>query len=239
MPPIKPYRSVPIRECGEALAPLPQGIFAFTEPHPYKAMGAPYDNVSPWFLRQSIVASLVNAQHDLQTQRPGWKIKFFDAYRPNAVQAFLVERELALEAKAAGLDPSQLTTTDREKLLAKIYRLFAIASDDPMTPPPHSTGAAFDCTLVDEKGDEVDMGSPIDENSDRSLPNYFINTEDSLGQIAQAHRTLLNSVLYAHGFRRNPGEWWHFSRGDQLAVWLDRDTAPDGIAIYGRAEAKA
>jgi D-alanyl-D-alanine dipeptidase len=22
------------------------------------------------------------------------------------------------------------------------------------------------------------------------------------------------------GFRRNPGEWWHFSMGDQMWAWL-------------------
>jgi len=42
MSPVKPYRSIPIRECGEALVHIPRDAFAFYDPHAYVALGAPY-----------------------------------------------------------------------------------------------------------------------------------------------------------------------------------------------------
>jgi len=230
---IKPYRQIPIQECGESLVAIPKDTFAFFEPHPYLALGAPYGNASPWFLRKDILTRLQRAQRNLQQFRPSWKIKLFDAYRPNEVQAFMVEREFHLQAKATGLDPVK----DQDKLYEKAYRVFAIPSEDPLTPPPHSTGAAIDCTLADETGQEVDMGSPIDENSDRSNPDYYATAADAVGKQAEANRMLLNEVMVAEGFHRHESEWWHFSYGDQIWAWTERQKNPGGeaVAIYGRA----
>jgi len=236
MAPLKPYRSIPIRECREPLVAIPRNEFAFFDPHFYVALGAPYGGESPWMLRESILESLQKAQRTLQALKPGWKILLFDAYRPNAVQAFMVERELTILARQAGLTPTALTLNQREQLMEKVWRIWGIPSADPATPPPHSTGAVFDCTLIDEKGIEVDMGSPLDENSDRSNPDYFSLSTSPKEQQAHAHRTLLNDILCAEGFIRNPTEWWHFSRGDQLATWVNRDKNPDAVAIYGRAD---
>ena len=38
------------------------------------------------------------------------------------------------------------------------------------------------------------------------------------------------------GFQRHPGEWWHFSLGDQMWAWLSNQTnlANPVIARYGR-----
>ena len=110
MSPLKTYRAVPIRECGEPMVALPQDVFAFFDPHPYVALGAPYGAESPWMLRETIAASLGKAQENLQKIRQGWKIKLFDAYRPNAVQAFMVARELDLVARGEGLVVASLST---------------------------------------------------------------------------------------------------------------------------------
>jgi D-alanyl-D-alanine dipeptidase len=233
---LKPYSTVPIHECGEPLVAIPRDAFAFFDPHPYVGLGAPYGLATPWMLRQTILASLLQAQRNLQKTKPGWRIMLFDAYRPITVQAFMVTRELTILAQTEGLNPATLNESDHKRLLNQAYRIFAIPSDDPATPPPHSTGAVFDCTLADENGREVDMGSPIDENSDRSLPHYFAKAADANGIRAHANRTMLFDVLCAEGFQRHPIEWWHFSRGDQLAVWSNRAIAPDAIAIYGRAD---
>ena len=233
---IKPYRSIPIRECGEPLVPIPRGAFAFFDPHPYIEMGASYGSASPWMLRRSVLESLKEAQQRLHRLKPGWKIKLFDAYRPVAVQTFLVDREFVLQARHAGLNPARLSESERERIMDKVFRLFAVPSAAPATPPPHSTGAAFDCTLADEAGNDVDMGSPIDENSDQSISDYFADVGNEKARQAHANRTFLKDLLYVEGMRRNPNEWWHFSRGDQLAIWIDRDISPQGFAVYGRAD---
>ncbi len=236
MAPVKPYRSIPIRECGEALTIIPRDAFAFYDPHPYVALGAPYGDANPWMLRPRVLYALQRAQKKLEAVKPGWKILMFDAYRPNAVQAFMVENELKIQAKADGLDAANLTSAEREKLLAKVYLFWGIPSEDPQTPPSHSTGAAIDVTLADENGNEVDMGSPIDENSPRSYADHFATAIDDARKIFNDNRELLNGVLQGEGFRRHPQEWWHFSRGDQFGVWLEHGLGNDKFAIYGRAD---
>lgn len=237
MPPVKPYRQIAIVECGEPLVNIPADEFARLNPHPYVALGAPYGEASPWQVRRGVLDALRTAQRHLRTQHPHLGFLLFDAYRPNQVQHFMVERELTIQAQAAGLDPHSLSAAQRDRLLTeKVYRLFAIPSDDPRTPPPHSTGAAIDLTLCDDTGREIDMGSPVDENSERSLPDYFAAAPDEAGRKAHANRCLLNDVLTAVGFVRNPSEWWHFSMGDQLAVWTRHGLETIQVARYGSAE---
>jgi D-alanyl-D-alanine dipeptidase len=235
MPPGKPYRQIPIRECGEPMVHLPKDVLAFADPHPYVAAGAPYGGASPWMLRLSVAESLLKAQKRLSKIRSGWKIKLMDAYRPNSVQAYMVECEFAVQAKAEGLNPAALSKSERERLSPKVFSHWGIPSDDPATPPPHSTGAAFDCTLIDETGREIDMGCPVDENSDLSFPEAFEEASDAAEKKAHACRVLLREVLEAEGLVQHLNEWWHFSRGDQLAVWIEREKNPDAFAIYGRA----
>jgi D-alanyl-D-alanine dipeptidase len=94
--------------------------------------------------------------------------------------------------------------------------------------------------LVDENGIAVDMGSPLDENSDRSNPDYFADSRGAAGQRAHVNRMLLFNILAAEGFHRHPAEWWHFSRGDQMAVYAEHnDPLPPEYAIYGRADLRA
>ena len=118
---------------------------------------------------------------------------------------------------------------------ASINRNFLITNPCPQLiaagkmPPPHSTGAAIDVTLFDADLLEMNMGSPIDEISDRSLPNYFANSIDNQDIRFHSDRQLLNKVMTHSGFQRHPNEWLHFSCGDQLWAWISKKK----IAIYG------
>ena len=99
---MKTYRAIPIEECNDPLVAIPPGVVAFTAPHPYVALGAPYGAASPWMLRRRVLAALLRARDELGARRPGWTLKLFDAYRPNSVQAFMVWREFGRQAKLAG-----------------------------------------------------------------------------------------------------------------------------------------
>ena len=235
---MKPYQTIPIRECGEPLVTLPAEIFRFYHPHVYVSAGAPYDGVSPWQVRQSIGKALLNVQKRLENLHSGWKLLFFDAYRPYKVQAYMVEREFRLEATKAGLDPENLTPKQREQLANIVYLLWAPPSDDPAKAPPHSTGAAIDLTFMDENRVEVNMGCPIDENSERARPNHFANADDPNGHEAHQNRLLLRDLMQAEGFQCHKLEWWHFSIGDQYWAWRQRENlgANNIIASYGRAD---
>ncbi|ESA38571.1 d-alanyl-d-alanine dipeptidase [Leptolyngbya sp. Heron Island J] len=228
----KPYQRVPIEDCGEPLVPIPLEQFAVVTPHPYAALGAPYGELSPYYVRQGILQALLQAQASLQINNPGWRIQIFDAYRPIAVQRFMVEHtyEQLLQDWQRQSPGRTREIAPREDLLAEVYQFWAAPSHDVATPPPHSTGAAVDITLVDGQQQVVDMGSAIDEISLRSHPHYFADQPN--GEIFHHHRTILSQAMQTAGFRQHPHEWWHFSRGDQLWAWLE-NTAP---AQYGRID---
>lgn len=217
---MKPYQSVPIVENQEPLVPIPLEQFAVESPHPYEKLGAPYGNRSPYFLRQEVLKRLLTAQASLQQQFPGWQIQIFDAYRPIAVQHFMVDYTFHQLIQSQGLETQNLTSDQCQMFLEQVYQFWAVPSSDPKTPPPHSTGAAVDITLVDHRGQPLEMGSAIDEISPRSAPNYFQTRLEPEEQRYHQHRQILYQVMQAAGFQQHPREWWHFSYGDQLWAWL-------------------
>ncbi|NJK39803.1 MAG: M15 family metallopeptidase [Oscillatoriales cyanobacterium RM1_1_9] len=244
---MKPYQQVTIVECGEALVPIPLEQFEMESPHPYEKLGAPYSLSSvpsPYFLRQRVLERLVQAQAELQQNYPGWKISIFDAYRPVEVQQFMVDytfqqlrqtRELQTADLLPDLSPEQYQIWI-EALRAEVYQFWALPSLDPAIPPPHSTGAAIDITLVDVTGQELNMGSPIDEISPRSLPQYFSQSPDPSEQTYHHNRQILAQIMGSAGFQQHPNEWWHFSYGDQLWAWLiqEQGSSESITAQYGR-----
>ncbi|WP_009632045.1 M15 family metallopeptidase [Synechocystis sp. PCC 7509] len=226
---MKPYQQIVIAECGEPLVPIPLELFAVESPHPYQLLGATYAEMSPYYLRKSVLDNLIKAQEYLQTKHPGWRIQIFDAYRPVTIQQFMVDYTFSQVVEAQKLSIDNLSAVEIENIWQQVYQIWAVPSLDSLTPPPHSTGAAIDITLVDDRGKVVDMGSPIDELSARSHPNYFANSNLP----AHHYRQLLLEVMEYAGFARHPGEWWHFCQGDQMWAWLSSKPV---LARYGRVE---
>lgn len=230
---MKPHYQVPIIECGEPLVAIPRDVFAIEQPHPYEKLGAPYGSKSPYFLRQGVLAQLLAAQADLSQRSPGWRIQIFDAYRPIAVQQFMVDYTLREVADTAGQSIESCTPAQRQALLEQVYQFWAVPSPNPLTPPPHSTGAAIDVTLVDAAGQVVNMGSPIDEISDRSHPDYFAERPNAQSAKFHVRRQLLRQIMQTSGFCQHPNEWWHFSIGDQMWAWFGRNRSDTPLARYG------
>jgi zinc D-Ala-D-Ala dipeptidase len=245
---MKPYQRIAIAECGEPLVPIPLDIFATESPHAYQKLGASYGSKSPYYLREQVLARLLNAQqqlqqHDQQLQQHdlGWRIQVFDAYRPIAVQQYMVDYTFAELVQAQGLQLHELTDNQKRKIWEQVHQFWAVPNLNPATPPPHSTGAAVDVTLVDASGAVVNMGSPIDEISPRSYPDFFATDSDPQAPGYQQNRQLLKQVMLSAGFLQHPNEWWHFSWGDQLWAWLSTGANPNPdpntiTARYGRAE---
>jgi len=231
MPDATHYREMPIRECGEPLRALPEAIGRRT-PHPYAQLGAPYGDASPFLLRRGVVERLSLAENHIQRVAPGLRLVVFDAYRPVAVQRFMVGWTFQQQLERAGLSVQSLTEAERQAVLAQVYQFWAPPSLDPATPPPHSTGGAVDLTLADAEGNELDMGSAIDEIGARSYPEHFAAADTEPERTFHARRTLLYDAMASAGFRRHPREWWHFSWGDQLWALL----AGEPAAHYGRAD---
>ena len=188
---MRPYHQIPIIECGEPLVKIPLELFAVESPHPYQKLGANYGEHSPYYLRESVISNLIQAQNYLQLLHPHWYIQIFDAYRPVTIQQFMVDYSFREALRNRGLTLAELSPQQLEEVWEAVYEIWAVPSLDMNTPPPHSTGAAVDITLVNDIGEIVDMGSPIDEMSERSHPDYYINSH----QTYHTHRQLLHNVM--------------------------------------------
>lgn len=228
---MKPYQTILIVECNEPLVTIPDDRFILENPPAYVKLGADYRGKSPYYLREGVLNRLIQAREKLAEIQPQWRIKIFDAYRPVWVQQFMVDYTFNSICLNRTLDVNLLTAEEKASIYEEVYQIWAIPSDNPLTPPPHSTGSAIDLTLVDENGKEVDMGGDIDELSARSNPDYYKDSTNSQAKIFHQNREILLEIMTYGGFRRHQGEWWHFSYGDQMWAWLQNS---DMIAQYGR-----
>ena len=226
---MRPWSPIPIEECGEPLQALPPALLRI-EPHPYMALGAPYGaSGNPFQLRLGVVQRLLDAQQQLVEHDPGLRLSIFDAWRPIAVQAFMVDHSIAELCRERGVEVRSGDAFDQ--VVADVGRFWAAPSRDPMTPPPHSTGAAVDLTLSSSDGTPLAMGGEIDAIGAVSEPQHYAGREDSDAQRWHQRRQLLADVMEASGFAQHPNEWWHYSFGDQLWAWR-RGAA---VAIYAEA----
>ncbi len=106
----------------------------------------------------------------------GLRLKVFDAYRPVYVQKKLWE---------CLPDPSFIVPPERGS--------------------PHSRGVAVDLTLVDLKGNELDMGTGFDEFSKLSYHGNLNISESSY-----KNRMLLLGIMTDAGWDFFRNEWWHY-----------------------------
>lgn len=233
---MKPYHQIPIKDCGEQLIPIPLDTFDLELPHPYVKLGAEYGTKSPYCLRQGVVQALLEAQFLIEKRYPQWKIRIYDAYRPVGVQQYMVNYTFNSLVKSMSLHEELLSAQQRQNLWNRVYKIWAAPSLNKNMPPPHSTGGAVDVTIVNEQGEILDMGGEIDELSERSHPDYYLSDQDGDSQQYHFNRQLLNRAMTNAGFYRHPGEWWHFSLGDQMWAWQHNQNEPSAKAIarYGR-----
>lgn len=77
---------------------------------------------------------------------------------------------------------------------------------NPKTGSMHNRGAAVDLTIVDLKGNELDMGTPYDFFGEKAYQTYTALPEDVL-----KNRKLLKETMAAVGFKSIRTEWWHYS----------------------------
>jgi D-alanyl-D-alanine dipeptidase len=232
---MRPWHGVPIDDCGEALVPLPASLLRL-EPHPYASLGAPYGpGASPFQLRSGVLSRLLAAQEALRRHDPGLRLAIFDAWRPLAVQRFMVRQAFVEECLQRRLDPEG-QGPELEAVRELVGRFWADPSPNPATPPPHSTGAAVDLTLADREGQPLAMGGAIDALGPISEPDHYASaaSADPEAEPARWHanRERLRAAMQAVGFARHPNEWWHFSWGDQLWAW----SRGEAQAVYGRVE---
>ncbi|MBQ3194435.1 MAG: M15 family metallopeptidase [Oscillospiraceae bacterium] len=70
----------------------------------------------------------------------------------------------------------------------------------------HSRGNTVDLTLVDARGQELEMPTGFDDFSDKADRDYSDCTE-----IQKNNALILEAIMEKHGFVGYEGEWWHFA----------------------------
>lgn len=150
-------------------------------------------------VRRGLAERLVAADAALP---PGIGLLVVEGHRPLAVQRAIVASYTAV-VRAAHPGASE---PEVHRLTSRYVAPVAVA--------PHVAGAAVDLTLVDACGDELDLGTAIDDTPEQSDGRCYF-AADGIGADARAHRRLLATVLGEVGLVNYPTEWWHWSFGDR------------------------
>ena len=149
-------------------------------------------------LTAEAAAALKEASDELAGM--GYRLKIFDAYRPQmAVTNFM---NWALDPEDTRMKEYFYPELEKDVLFPQGY----IAEHS-----GHSRGSTVDLTLFDMATErEVDMGGTFDYFGQLSHPDYTEITEEQY-----AMRMLLREVMVKHGFRPLEEEWWHFTLEDE------------------------
>lgn len=108
----------------------------------------------------------------------GYGIKVFDGFRPHEVQVALWNHTP---------DPNFLSHPETGSM-------------------PHCRGVAVDLTLIDSKGNELDMGTGFDAFTPRS----HHGVTEGISEEAQRNRILLLGIMTSAGWDFYRNEWWHY-----------------------------
>ena len=151
----------------------------------------------------------------------GYRLKIFDAYRPQrAVNHFVA---WAKKAEDVRMKPYFYRNLDKSVLFPRGY----IAEKS-----GHSRGSTIDLTLFDiATGKEVDMEATFDWFGKESHPDWCGNPETGKytgkfpgntpptgGEITEVqfkNRMILRKAMMRHGFKPLPEEWWHFTLANE------------------------
>ncbi|NPV12485.1 MAG: D-alanyl-D-alanine dipeptidase [Ignavibacteria bacterium] len=127
------------------------------------------------YLIKEASESLVKVNQYLK-KKYNLRLKIFDGYRPLSVQK----------------------------------KMWAIMPDERYVANPakgsrHNRGCAVDLTLVDSLGNELDMGTPYDDFTEKSHIDY-----KNLPERVLQNRKILQEAMTKFNFLPMRTEWWHF-----------------------------
>jgi D-alanyl-D-alanine dipeptidase len=204
--------------------------------HYAAAFNPPYDGPIPGaipflWLRTGVIERLLKVE--ARVRLLGFSLFLFDAWRPQAIQHYFHDHWFPAWLRVNRPD---IAEADLPAAVAAYWAApTAVSGTGPsLSPSPHSTGAALDCTLQLADASQAWMGSLFDDVTDIAHTDAFEGrTLLAMSDIlARKHRRILYHAMAAEGFANNPTEWWHFSYGDQF--WARMTGAAE--AIYGAAE---
>ena len=166
-------------------------------------------------MTREAAAALKEVSDDVMRQ--GYRLKIYDAYRPQmAVDHFVRWAEDLGDKRMKEYFYPEVDKT----------RLFADGYIDAKS--GHSRGSTVDLTLFDMKtGKEVDMGGTFDHFGIESHPDWCGNPETmeytgkykgnkqpkdgKINEVQFNNRMILRQAMLRHGFKPLSTEWWHFT----------------------------
>ncbi|MCR5070874.1 MAG: M15 family metallopeptidase [Bacteroidales bacterium] len=180
---------------------IPDAILEIRYHTTYNFVGARIDGYEQptALLTREAAEALRAVSDDLKEQ--GYRIKIFDAYRPQcAVDHFV---RWAADITDTLMKPYFYPDLDKSVLFEQEYI---------MEKSGHTRGSTVDLTLFDMTTErEVDMGGTFDWFGEESHPDYTATiTAEQF-----ANRMILREAMVRHGFKTLDSEWWHFTLRDE------------------------
>ena len=198
---------------------IPDAILEIRYHTSYNFVGAPIDGYEQptALLTRAAAEALLAVSEDLKAQ--GYRIKIFDAYRPQcAVDHFV---RWAADVSDTLMKPYFYPDLDKSVLFEQEYI---------MEKSGHTRGSTVDLTLFDMATErEVDMGGTFDWFGPESHPdfcgdpdagafngdNHESPANRSITPEQFALRMVLREAMVRHGFKTLDSEWWHFTLKDE------------------------
>ena len=192
---------------------VPDAILEIRYFSTYNFVGERIDGyLAPTALLTRAAADSLRAVSD-DLMRRGYRIKIYDAYRPQmAVDHFV---RWAADLKDARMKSCFYPDLRKNVLFKQGY----IAEKS-----GHTRGSTVDLTLFDmATGKEVDMGGTFDWFGPESHPDFCGDPDTGVydakagrkrGGITETqfrNRLILREVMLRHGFKPLAEEWWHFT----------------------------
>lgn len=191
--------SMPIIENGESLVEISKhSRIVCVAPNPY--------------VRASVAKMLLSVADNLPQ---GFCLKILYAFRDQETQQRFWDEALndvKIKNPSASSD--------------EIIRITKSLSAEPGGVGPHQTGGAVDVTLIDEVGNELQMGTNYRDHSNLAKIPMFSKL---CTPTEKSNRAILCKIMLGAGFYYYPGEWWHYSYGDQSWAAYTGNT----VAVYG------
>lgn len=160
----------------------------YSTPHNFVGIDL-YGELDQVYLQPDVAHKLSKAQQYLKDTNNTLSLLVFDGVRPLHIQQLM-------------WDTLKIPLHEKTKFLS-----------NPKNHSVHNYGAAVDLTLVNQNGEELDMGTPYDFIGKLCYPRleqqFLASGELTQSQIN--NRKLLRYVMTKAGFRVLPTEWWHFN----------------------------
>lgn len=147
-----------------------------------------YDDVTDAYLHPDAARAVIKASEELHRLYPAYNLLIKDAARPMSVQRRMFDA---------------VKGTPKANYVANPAKGGGL----------HNYGLAVDITIVDERGNELPMGTPVDHLGEEAN----IDQEESMvregiiSETERQNRLLLRRVMTAAGFKPLRTEWWHFN----------------------------